>query len=747
MMKNSAIILSVLLLLTSCATEHVLFDNGTSEYSIVVSKDASASEQYAAEELQTWIKEVSGATLPIVGLDGGEKGKRLVVGYNPVVAGLVRDTEEPSSSDDSFTWCSRKGDVFFWGGSERGTLYSVYDFLEDQLGCRWYTAEVSVAPEQSSWSFRKLFNHEVPGITVRDNCMQSPRSNPIFSARLRNNVVRLPGKNPGETLAGTAEGYWGVHAMEYHCPPHKYFAEHPEYYGMVDGKRVGTSGLCQLCLSNPDVLKICTESIRKVMRENPDYMVYSMEQGDNWSYCTCPECNAIAEQYGGQSGLYLWFVNQVADAVKDEFPDKYVGTFAYRYTRHAPTGIVPRDNVVIRLCSIECCLNHAFDECDRNLPFVKDMQDWAAIAKNLYIWDYVTDFRHYILPVPNFRMLQPKLQDFRDHNAIGVLEQGDYQTRSCELKDLRAYLVSKLLWNPDIDVDAVIYDFTEGYYGPAGQYIREYIDYTDRILRRSDLHADCYAIPEHKMYTTGYVWGALRIMEKGKAAVADNPELLKRVEAAELPLCYLALEIMPHEAFGMKLDQQFKKVVEQENIGKMSEQWDVPSVAQYVEGLDRLAAMFRDNAEQMPALNVSPKGRGVAYRRYEGEYSVLKDMFSKGRLVSEGTMPAIEIDRDSADDHFGYIFDTYVAIPQDGVYGLVLFADDAAEISIDGKLILNHVQQWTAHPTKAFVNLQKGMHKINVRYLEDTEGQHFDLTLHTPVNYTGSIPSDFYLLP
>ena len=121
------------------------------------------------------------------------------------------------------------------------------------------------------------------------------------------------------------------------------------------------------------------------------------------------------------------------------------------------------------------------------------------------------------------------------------------------------------------------------------------------------------------MYTTGYVRGALRIMERGKAAVSDNPELLKRVEAAELPLCYLALEIMPHEAFGMGLDKQFKKVVEQENIRKMSEQWDVPNIAKYVAELDRLAAMFRDDAEQMPALNVQPKGRGVAYKRYEGE--------------------------------------------------------------------------------------------------------------------------------
>ena len=203
-MRKAAFLISSLFLLSSCT--HVLFEDSVSEYTIVIDKEAPASEQYAATELQTWIKEVSGVTLPVGGLDEGEPGKRLVVGYNPVVEELVKDAEAQSPSDDSFTWCSKGGDILFWGGSERGTLYSVYDFLEDQLGCRWYTAEVSVAPKQDSWSFKKLYNHEEPGIIVRDNCMRSPRSNAVFSARLRNNVVRLPGANPGETLPGTAEG-------------------------------------------------------------------------------------------------------------------------------------------------------------------------------------------------------------------------------------------------------------------------------------------------------------------------------------------------------------------------------------------------------------------------------------------------------------------------------------------------------------------------------------------------------------
>ena len=272
-MMKKLIYLLPLMLLWACTGKNVLFHNGNSDYTIVIDENAPASEQYAASELQTWLKEVCGVTLPIVGLDGGEEGKRLVVGYNPIVKDLVPMAQPQSPSDDSFTWCSKGGDILFWGGCERGTLYSVYDFLEEELGIRWYSEDATVVPEKKKWSFSKLYNQETPALLVRDNCMLAPRTNPVFSARLRNNFTRLPDKEPGTTIPGTAEGYWGVHAMASHVPADKYFKEHPEYFSLYNGKRCTD----QLCLSNPDVLKICIESMRKAMRENPDFMIYSME--------------------------------------------------------------------------------------------------------------------------------------------------------------------------------------------------------------------------------------------------------------------------------------------------------------------------------------------------------------------------------------------------------------------------------------------------------------------------------------
>ena len=518
---GAALIAGVMLAWAGCAPRRTLFEDGASSYVIVLDNQATDIERYAAQELRDWLGRVSGAGISIVT-------------EAPVQKRLILETVDRQGRDDAFEYYSSGQDIHFVGKSPRGTLYAVYAFLENELGCRWYSKDVSVAPYRDSWSFGRLRRKEAPGIRIRDNCYLDPRTNPVFSARLRNNFVRIPSPDGKGTIPGSAEGYWGVHALGTHVPVNKYFEAHPEYFCLRDGKRY--EGYGQPCLSNPEVLHVTVESVRRIMREQPDYLIYSVEQNDNQLFCQCPECEALAQKYGGQSGVMVWFVNQVADAVKDEFPDKFIGTFAYQYTRHAPKNIRPRDNVVIRLCSIECCMWHNYDECEQNQAFLKDLQDWGALAPHLYIWDYVTDFAQYCLPVANWKTMQPHINDFQENHAIGILEEGDYQTVSCELREMRTWLLSKLMWNPDADVDALIRDFTEGYYGPAGRYVRDYLALEERILRRPGVHGNCYVHPSDTMFTDEFISEGRRIFAEAKAAVADNQELYNRVETAETRL-------------------------------------------------------------------------------------------------------------------------------------------------------------------------------------------------------------------
>ncbi|MCR5432890.1 MAG: DUF4838 domain-containing protein [Bacteroidaceae bacterium] len=743
-MKVHQFFFSVLLgaasLMLSGCNQHTLFRNGASEYSIVIAPDAPESEQYAAQELKNWIAQVSGVELPITDLQGGQAGKRLVVGYNAITEELVPSAEKPSDRDDAFTWCNEGGDILFWGGSKRGTLYSVYSFLEEELGCRWYSSKVSVAPKRETWSFGTLYNHEEPSLMIRDNCVLDVRNQPVFSARMRNNFVKLPSLDGKGTIAGTAEGYWGVHAMGYFISPGEYYAQHPEYFSLIDGKR--QESYAQLCLSNPEVLSICIEKIKQKMREAPDYLIYSMEQNDNMRPCQCEACQALVEKYGGESGLMVWFVNQVADAVKDEFPDKFVGTFAYQYTRHAPKDIVPRENVVIRLCSIECCMLHDYDDCEQNKSFAQDLKDWSAIAPHLYIWDYVTDFLLYCLPTPNWKTLQTHLQDYVNGHAIGILEEGDYQTPSCEFRELRAWLLSKLMWNCNADVDALIMDFTEGYYGAAAPHIREYLEMEDRILRREGMHTGCYATVAHEMYSPEFIREGRRIMAEARAAVADNPELLKRVEKEELPLCLLQMEHLPLEGIESGADTMFRRVIQQEGISQMTEFQPNINATSYIESFQKIAEDI-NNAPHFPAMKAEVKGeKGVGYTRYEGTFKSTAEMLANGKVVKRGTMPTIAIEEDENIDHFGYVFDAWLKVEQEGPHQLRVATDDGTVVMLDDKEIINRDGSHSPQTQTAIMNLEKGFHRLCIRYFDDHEGQVLDIQLTASDGYKGPLPEE-----
>ncbi len=175
------------------------------------------------------------------------------------------------------------------------------------------------------------------------------------------------------------------------------------------------------------MIRICTEAIREAMRAQPQATVFSVSQNDCDNHCECPKCQALAKQEDSQMAPVLQLVNRVAEAVEKEFPDKIVETLAYQWTRHPPKQMRPRPNVVIRLCSIECCFSHPLATCDseaesrRSAPTWKR---WAKIAPRLWVWDYTTDFGHYLLPFPNQRVLGPNIRFYRRPQRQGHLRGG-----------------------------------------------------------------------------------------------------------------------------------------------------------------------------------------------------------------------------------------------------------------------------------------------------------------------------------
>ena len=496
----------VLLLAIQTNAANWLFRDGKSDYKIVISASASTSEKTAAKELQQYIEQISGCLLPITN-DLNTSSPRVIVGYNARLA-LLTGTMEPAANDESFTYQTVGKDLLIWGGSQRGTMYGVFAFLERELGIHWLTPKCTVLPTHHSWKLRKLNHSEKPFLDFRYSNYFVASNVPQWSAHTRENMKWSPTINE----YGNIEAYWGAHTMGEFVTTKEFFGSHPEYFCLRDGKRYGGYG--QLCLSNPEVLEVCKTRLMQFMRRNPNYRIYSLSQNDNFLFCQCDKCRAIEDQYGGHSGLIVWFVNQVADAVKQEFPDKFVGTFAYQYSRQPPTGIKPRENVVIRLCSIECCFAHPLNAgCPQNEKFMHDLKGWAELAPHLFIWDYIVDYAQYIAPWPNFQVLGPNIKVFGDNKAIGVFEEAQYQSAGAEFDELKAWVVNQLLWNPEQDVDSLVSIFVKGYYGKAAPYVKEYYDLCQSLVK-PDLHYGIYIRENHEIYSDDFILKAFAILDK-----------------------------------------------------------------------------------------------------------------------------------------------------------------------------------------------------------------------------------------
>lgn len=520
-----------------------LFNNGKSDYSIVLCKNASISEQTAAKELQSYLEQVGGVVLPIINRDQLEEGqKHIFIGYNKHY-GEECGVERPDKNDEGFTYRNVGDNIWIYGGSQRGTMYGVYSFLENELGIRWYTKDYTHLKPLKKWQFKELYCSETPFIQYRFDQYYNVEPHKDWLAHNKCNSVWAAQDNE----YGGLVAYWNAHTFEQFIPSGEYFQKHPEYFSLRDGKRTPYT---QLCLSNPEVLQICIEKMKQAIAANPLYWVYSMSQSDNQFPCECEKCRAIEEQYGGHSGLMVWFVNQVADAIKPLYPDKYIGTFAYQYTRKAPTGITPRDNVVIRLCSIECCFAHPLEECEHNRPFISDIEDWSKIAPHLFIWDYVVNYRQYVAPFPNFGVLAENIKTFKKYNAIGIQEEAQYESLGGEFSEMKSWVLSKLLWNPHLDTKALVAQFINDYYGPAATFIQQYFDLCHSLIK-DDTVMGIYIDENNPLYTNEFVAEANNILTQAKESVAEcDDDMRLRVDMVGLQIDYLRMMRTPKEAIA-----------------------------------------------------------------------------------------------------------------------------------------------------------------------------------------------------
>ncbi len=553
-------ILSCILLVilwTHSAYALTIAENGQAKAVIAVAADAPLPEQFAAEELARFLNQITGATFPIQN-EPADSQPCLLVGVK------MAQTADPQFNpeklgQDGIVIRTLDNKLILAGGYPRGTLYAVYTFLEEQLGCRWWSSTVSTIPQQQTITLTDLNIQYIPPLEYRESFWFDAFDGD-WAARNKCNGAseRLEEKHGGKHIY---EGF--VHTFYPLIPPDRYFNDHPEWFSEINGKR--TCDHAQLCLTNEEMRQELVKNLKERLRNNPAATIASVSQNDWIGNCQCANCAAIDEKEGSPAGSLLHFVNAVAADIESEFPHVAIDTLAYQYTRTPPKFVKPRPNVIVRLCSIECSFSQPLAD-DRNAKFRDDITGWAPICSRLYIWDYTTNFSHYLLIHPNLRVLGPNVKFFADHNVKGLFEQGCYNTNGGEMAELRGWVLAKLLWNPTLDSHKLVNEFLAGYYGPAAPALYEYLQLTHNAVEASGDWLGCFSGIDAKFLTFDLLNRGMGILKKAEQAVQSDPELLFRVQVAELPILYaliLRWDDMMYQAQQAKTDWPFAKAIDQ----------------------------------------------------------------------------------------------------------------------------------------------------------------------------------------
>ena len=530
---------------TPAAPVELARDGGT-DYVIVIPSESTPQEQRAADELTTWLGEMSGAEFPIVGDETAPIATEISVG-----ATNRRSGETPwDLGPDGYAIVVKGERIFLLGGEIRGPINAAVALLEEDLGCRWYAPGVSKVLHRPTIRAGVVPRVERPAVPMRNTRLWAGRD---VDWSLRN---RLNGQHSPipEELGGHYNYADWVHTFRRLVPPDQYFDEHPEFFSFNGDRRTTR----QLCVTNAEAARVAAGNVLARLEEKPDSEFESVSYNDGRGYCECPKCAAVEEREGGRSASLLTFVNRVAETVEQQRPDVYVSTLAYLDTVRPPNTLRPRDNVAIRYCTDRSMWSRPFRPVRDDTERADWLRKWTDIAKVVTIWDYPVNYSHYFAPMPNMDAIADNIRFFAECGVFGIMEQEPY-TRGRDREFMRAWVYSKLMWDPSLDLAELKRDFITGYFAEAATPMLAY----ESLLRRTWEEHNVYELEnirypmDSDFLSREFLAEATRLFDRAEE-MAQSDDVVGRLQEARMPIMYVKLQRGPEfvgESYGALIDR------------------------------------------------------------------------------------------------------------------------------------------------------------------------------------------------
>lgn len=477
--------------------------NGSTEYALY------AVDNYKALEAASFIKThlIAATNVDIVINTITEDAiiepnkKAIVIGSDAsfTAAGLAFTDKDLSVS--GYQMVSKDNAVYIHVKNEIGYQMAAYKFLEVVIGydCLYndtfiYEKDGSVLPEMNivekpDFDFRK---DDDPNTTWR------------YGAGFSNNNVFM---NIGGICYHTSLKFLPPDDPSKEDPSQINYEYHKKWYSNRGDKTQLLGQLCYTCHGDNEeyekALELATEKAMEAINASPTMNNLTFTINDNYNMCNCPDCEALANQYGGSKAAgCLLFANKLDDRIQAKLQEQaeethtpkreiYLSIFAYHETENAPcykdeqghwhgyNDIKCNEHVAIFLAPISSHFTKSFYETNdpQNAATKDKVESWGSITKHLYCWVYECNFKNYMYPFNSYEAMVESYRHLKTNNCSLVYPQDEHDNygRSC-FSRLKQYINSKVLNNVNLDVGPIIDKFFKYYYDEGGTIMRQFYD-------------------------------------------------------------------------------------------------------------------------------------------------------------------------------------------------------------------------------------------------------------------------------
>ncbi len=530
-------------------TEVDLTVNANTDYKIVIPESFTKYEEYAANELSLYLKESTNANFPVVidkGLEYDSDSKYISVGRTTLLTQSGVSVNESELGTDGYVIKRDGNAVLLCGGSDRGTLYGVYEFLHLQVEWEAYAVDEICYRKTANLKLLDFNVVDVPALPTRHGGFWSAISDPYFAAKWK------VAAGPGTLLFGGEQWYYYGHSMFRVVPPSTYRAENPSWYS-ADG--------IQPCFTSEGFKKQYIANAKELFLQMPEliYLGIGLEDVNN-SMCTCPTCTAEINKYT-RTGLVIRWANEVTAIMRAWAKDVNLGReiyfpfIAYYETAQAPaeynsqtgkyepidSSLILNEYSPVLYCRIDSNWNVPWED-EKNSAYMYGLEEWKACAKSLMFYNYTNDFSRSFEWWDSLYVITQNYGLAVKENGISVYDDSSNQTfQGFAFQRMFGYIATKIQWNPNVDTNELIVDYITNYYKEASDEVLEYY-YLMKIQAKGvedDFEENKKKASEADWVNRGVMDKAIALLKKGIQDIENAPyytdaqkdKYIQRVEA------------------------------------------------------------------------------------------------------------------------------------------------------------------------------------------------------------------------